>query len=231
MNNLRIFGRDEELRAYAGVVLLATAAIVFAIWGTHSAGETVRHALFQVLSIITTTGFASVDFQEWNDQAKVVLLGLMFVGACAGSASGGPKVVRHLLLARFTLQELRRMLHPRAILPVKLNGRVVPAPILQEVIVFFLFYMLTFAVSAAIVILFGADMLTGISAAAAAISNVGPAFGQVGPMSNFADLHPVSRFTLTLAMWIGRLEVITVLAILRPEAWRSGQWSAAGRTR
>jgi trk system potassium uptake protein TrkH len=158
-----------------------------------------------------------------------VLLGLMFIGGCAGSAAGGPKVVRHVLLAKYTLQELRRTLHPRAILPVKLSGRVVPPAIMQGVVVFFLFYMLTFAVCAAVVILLGADMLTGISAAAAAISNVGPAFGAVGPMSNFADLHPLSRIMLTLAMWIGRLEVITVLVILRPEAWKSGQWSAGSR--
>jgi trk system potassium uptake protein TrkH len=150
----------------------------------------------------------------------------MFIGACAGSASGGPKVVRHVLLAKFTLQELRRTLHPRAILPVKLNRRVVQPAIMQGVVVFFLFYMLTFAVCAGVVILLGADMVTGISAAAAAISNVGPGFGAVGPMSNFADLHPLSRIVLTLTMWIGRLEVITVLVILRPEAWRAGQWSS-----
>ena len=184
-----------------------------------------RTALFQVLSIITTTGFASVDFQLWNDQAKAVLLGLMFIGGCAGSAGGGPKVVRHVLLAKFTLQELRRTLHPRAVLPVKLGGRVVPSAIMQGVIVFFLFYMLTFAVCSAIVILLGADIVTGISATAATLGNVGPGFNQVGPMSNFADLHPISRIVLTLAMWIGRLEVLTVLVILRPEAWRSAQWN------
>jgi trk system potassium uptake protein TrkH len=167
-----------------------------------------------------------VDFQLWNDQAKMVLLGLMFIGGCAGSAGGGPKVVRHVLLAKFTLQELRRTLHPRAVLPVKLGGRVVPATIMQGVIVFFLFYMLTFAVCSAIVILLGADIVTGISATAATLGNVGPGFNQVGPMANFADLHPVSRIVLTLAMWIGRLEVITVLVILRPEAWRSGRWSS-----
>jgi trk system potassium uptake protein TrkH len=226
MRDVRVFTDDEELRAYAGVVVVATVLVAVAIWGTHDADAPVRTALFQVLSIVTTTGFASVDFQLWNDQAKAVLLGLMFIGGCAGSAGGGPKVVRHLLLARFTLQELRRALHPRAILPVKLNGRVVPAPILQGVIVFFLFYMLTFAVFSAIVILLGADIVTGISATAASLGNVGPGFNQVGPMANFADLHPISRFTLTLAMWIGRLEVITVLVILRPEAWRSGRWSS-----
>ena len=222
----KLFANDEELRAYVGVIVAASVLVAFAIWNTMSSADVVRAALFQVLSILTTTGFASVDFQHWNDQAKAVLLGLMFVGGCAGSASGGPKVVRHVLLAKFTLQELRRTLHPRAILPVKLSGRVVPPPIMQGVVVFFLFYMLTFAICAAVVILLGADMVTGISAAAAAISNVGPGFNQVGPMGNFADLHPLSRVVLTLAMWIGRLEVLTVLVILRPEAWRAGQWSS-----
>jgi len=225
----RIFLTDDELRAYAGVVALATLALALVIGGSVGGDAPLRTALFQVLSIITTTGFASVDFELWNDQAKVILLGLMFIGGCAGSAGGGPKVVRHLLLARFTLQELRRMLHPRAILPVKLNGRVVPPTILQGVVVFFLFYILTFAVCSTIVILLGADLVTGISATAATLGNVGPGFNLVGPMANYADLHPISRIVLTLAMWIGRLEVLTVLVILRPEAWRSGRWSSADR--
>lgn len=231
MRDVRILANDEELRAYAGVVLVATIVLTVAIQGTVDAGAPVRTALFQVLSIITTTGYASVDFQLWNDQAKAILLGLMFIGGCAGSAGGGPKVVRHVLLAKYTLQELRRILHPRAILPVKLGGRVVQPPILQGVIVFFLFYMLTFALCSGIVIVLGADIVTGISATAACLGNVGPGFNAVGPMANFADLHPISRVVLTAAMWIGRLEVITVLVILRPEAWRSGRWSAAGRTR
>jgi trk system potassium uptake protein TrkH len=228
--DFRIVRDDEELRAYAGVVIVASALLAWTISGDLDAGAPVRTALFQVLSIITTTGYASVDFQLWSDQGKAILLGLMFVGGCAGSAGGGPKVVRHVLLAKFTLQELRRTLHPRAILPVKLAGRVVPPHIMQGVVVFFLFYMLTFAMCSVVVIVFGADILTGISATAACLGNVGPGFGAVGPMGNFADLHPVSRIALTLAMWIGRLEVLTVLVILRPEAWRSGQWSSATRS-
>jgi trk system potassium uptake protein TrkH len=223
----RIFVRDEELQAYTIVVLVASALLVVALWRSDSASDLVRTALFQVLSIITTTGFASEDFQLWSDQAKMVLLGLMFIGGCAGSASGGPKVVRHVLLARLTIRELRRTLHPRAVLPVKLGGRVVPETVLQGVVVFFLFYMLTFAVCSAIVIFLGADLVTGISATAATLGNVGPGFNQVGPMASFADLHPISRIVLTLAMWIGRLEVLTVLVIFRPEAWRSGKWSSA----
>ncbi|MDP3717625.1 MAG: TrkH family potassium uptake protein [Acidobacteriota bacterium] len=227
--SIQLVLRDEELRAYTGVIVLATVALVFILWNAMSAGANLRTSLFQVLSILTTTGYASVDFELWSQQAKTVLLGLMFIGGCAGSAGGGPKVVRHLLLAKFTMQELRRMLHPRAVLPVKLGGRVVQPSVLQGVIVFFLFYLLTFAVCSMIVILFGADIVTGISATAACLGNVGPGFGAVGPMGHFADLHPVSRITLTAAMWIGRLEVLTVLVILRPEAWRSGRWSSGER--
>jgi trk system potassium uptake protein TrkH len=153
-----------------------------------------------------------------------VLLALMFIGGCAGSAGGGPKVVRHVLMARFTLRELRRTLHPRAVLPVKLGGRVVPDTTMREVVVFMLFYILTFAVGATIVILLGADLVTGISATAATIGNVGPGFNQVGPMGHFGDLHPISKIVLTLEMWIGRLEVLTVLVLLRAEVWRSARW-------
>jgi trk system potassium uptake protein TrkH len=218
---------DEELGAYVGVVLVATALLtVFLLPDGRSLESAVRAGLFQSLSIITTTGFASEDFNLWSDQAKVVLLALMFIGGCAGSAGGGPKVVRHVLMARFTLRELRRTLHPRAVLPVKLGGRVVPDSTMREVVVFMLFYVLTYAVGAAIVTVFGATLLTGITASAAALGNVGPGFSEIGPMGHFGDLHPVSKVVLTLEMWIGRLEVLTVLVLLRPEVWRSARWRA-----
>jgi trk system potassium uptake protein TrkH len=178
-----------------------------------------------VVSIITTTGFASVDFALWSDQAKVVLLMLMFIGGCAGSAGGGPKIVRHLLMARLTIRELKRTLHPRGVLPVKLGGRVVPEPVLRDVQVFMLFYMLTFAVGAAVVVLLGATLMDGVSASIACLGNIGPGFGALGPMSSFADLHPVSKVVLTLEMWIGRLEVLTVLVLVRAEPWRDARWT------
>ena len=220
--------QDEEFRAYLGVVLAATLILaVFLMPAAQSASAAVRSALFQTLSIITTTGFASEDFNLWGDQAKVVLLALMFIGGCAGSAGGGPKVVRHVLMARYTLRELRRQVHPRAILPVKLGGRVVPDDTMRQVVVFMLFYILTFAVGAGIVIFLGADLVTGISATAACIGNVGPGFGEVGPMGNFADLHPISKVVLTLEMWVGRLEVLTVLVLFRAEVWRGAGWRLA----
>lgn len=220
--------RDEEFRAYVGVVAVAVIAVsVFLASAGVDAGAAIRHGGFQVMSILTATGFASADFQLWNDQAKMVLFLLMFIGGCAGSAAGGPKVVRHLLMARLTLRELRRTLHPRGVLPVKLGGRVVPEHTLRDVQVFFLFYLLTFAIGAAIVVALGADLLTGISASIACLGNIGPGFNAVGPMANYADLHPVSKIVLSLEMWIGRLEVITVLVFLRLEPWRAARWSAA----
>jgi trk system potassium uptake protein TrkH len=220
--------QDEEFRAYFGVVLVAVAALsAFLYRGGTGAGDALRHAAFQVVSIITTTGFASVDFQLWSDQAKIVLFLLMFIGGCAGSAAGGPKVVRHVLMARLTIRELKRALHPRGVLPVKLGGRVVPEHTLRDVQVFMLFYLLTFAVGAAIVVALGADLISGITASVACLGNIGPGFNAVGPMANFADLHPVSKVALTLEMWIGRLEVLTVLVFFRLEAWRSARWSVA----
>jgi trk system potassium uptake protein TrkH len=220
--------QDEELRAYTGVVLVASLFLtIFLIIDGMRGLDAVRHAAFQVLSILTTTGFASIDFELWSDQAKMVLFLMMFIGGCAGSAGGGPKVVRHILMARFTLRELRRTLHPRAILPVKLGGRVVPENILRDVQVFMLFYLLTFAVGAAIVVGLGADLITGITASIACLGNIGPGFGAIGPMGSFADLHPVSKIVLTLEMWIGRLEVLTVLVLFRFEAWRTSRWAAS----
>ncbi|MEZ5291784.1 MAG: TrkH family potassium uptake protein [Vicinamibacterales bacterium] len=223
-----VLTRDDELRAYTLVVLVASAFLALALWPS-TGWTSIRTALFQVVSILTTTGFASTDFQLWSDQAKIVLLVMMFIGGCAGSASGGPKVVRHLVLARYTLQNLRKVLHPRAVLPVKLGGRVVPEDILQVIVVFFLFYLLVFSICTGIVVGFGADLVTGITATIACLGNIGPGFDNVGPMAHFGHLHPVSRVTLTLAMWIGRLEVLTVLVVLRPEAWRAGRWSAEER--
>jgi trk system potassium uptake protein len=219
-----VFPRDEEFRTYTGIVLLCTAALVLFLGSGADFVDRTRTALFQVLSIITTTGFVSEDFVLWNEQSKLVLLIVMFIGGCAGSAGGGPKVVRHLLIARYTLIELKRTVHPRGVLPVKLGGRVVPDDVMRGVLVFFLFYLLVFAVCTTIVVSFGADIMTGLTATIATLGNIGPGFNTVGPMGHFGDLHPVSKVVLTGAMWVGRLEVLTVLALLRPEVWRLARW-------
>ena len=216
--------RDDEFRAYVGIATGAAAILAVLLWQLESAGAPIRTALFQVLSILTTTGYASVDFEMWTDQTKVVLLAMMFIGGCAGSAAGGPKVLRHMLIGRFTLTELRRTLHLRGVMPVKLGGKAVPEEVIRSVLVFFLFYILMFAISTAALIAFGADMETAVTATAGTLGNVGPGFGEVGPMAHYGSLHPVSKLMLTAAMWIGRLEVVTVLALLRPEVWLRAHW-------
>ena len=222
--------RDEEFKVYTAIVLVAGLLLTGFLWrASGEMSEAVRHGLFQTLSILTTTGFASADFQLWGDQTRMILLTLMFIGGCAGSAAGGPKVIRHLLIGRYTLIELRRTLHPRAILPVKIGGKVVSDDVMRTVLVFFLFYILMTALCVIAVVLLGADLVTGITATMATLGNVGPGLGLVGPMANYGHLHPLSKLVLTAAMWIGRLEILTVLALLRPEVWRSAYWRPAVR--
>jgi trk system potassium uptake protein TrkH len=220
----RVF-RDDELTVYAAIVLAASVALAGLLAQSgHAWPDAARHALFQVTSIVTTTGFASVDFELWDDRAKAILVVLMFVGGCAGSAAGGPKVVRMLLVARYTLLELRRTLHPRAVLPVKLNGKVVPDAVMRSVLVFFLLYLLTFAGTAGLVAMFESSLQLGLVGSIVTLGNIGPGFGPIGPMGSFADLAPATKTVLSLAMWLGRLELMTVLVLLRPEAWRDARW-------
>jgi trk system potassium uptake protein TrkH len=220
--------RDDELAAYAGIVLIASATLTGLLaQAGHGWLDAARHASFQVVSIITTTGFATTDFALWDDRAKAVLVALMFIGGCAGSAAGGPKVVRVLLIARYALLELRRTLHPRAVLPVKLGGRVVPEAVMRAVLVFFLLYLLVFAVTATLVTAFDGSLEVGLVGAIVTLGNIGPGFGPIGPMGSFADLSAASKTVLALAMWMGRLELMTVLILLRPEAWRDTSWRRA----
>jgi trk system potassium uptake protein len=223
---VRELARDEEVRAYAGIIVAATALLViFLSRAGDGLLDAVRLGLFQCLTILTTTGYASADFQLWSDEARIVLLALMFVGGSAGSAAGGPKVVRFVLLARYALAELRRTLHPRAVLPVKLGGRVVPEEVMRSVLVFFLLYLLVFAVCALIVTSLEGDILTGVTASIATLGNIGPGLNGVGPMASYAPFGDVTKVVLTLAMWMGRLELMAVLVLLRPEVWRTASWS------
>jgi trk system potassium uptake protein TrkH len=221
----RVF-RDEELVAYVGLVLLASAAVTGFLVADHQQafGDAVRLATFQVVSVVTSTGFATADYAQWDDRSRAVLLGLMFVGGCAGSAAGGLKIVRVLLMARYALQELRRTLHPTAVLPVKLGGRVVPESVMRAVLVFALFYLLVLAVVAAAVTAIEGNAVVGVSGAVAALGNIGPGFGPIGPMGSYAGLTAASKGILVAAMWLGRLELMTVLVLLRPEAWRDCRW-------
>ena len=154
------------------------------------------------------------------------LLILMFVGGSAGSAGGGIKVVRWLIIIGNTTRELRRSLHPRAVLPVRVGNRVIPEEVLRAVAAFITLYIGLFAFTTAVLVLFEADFVTAFTAAIACIGNIGPGLGAVGPMANFADLHPVSRALLIFGMYAGRLEVVTVFVFLDPMEWHlPRRWS------
>jgi trk system potassium uptake protein TrkH len=239
--------RDEEFRVYAAVVILAALLLGGLLYGfsvhpsesyvesapdggvlIEANAETIaRQSFFQVLTILTTAGFATDDFNLWSDDAKVVLLVLMFVGGCAGSAGGGPKIVRAWLILKFATNELYKALHPRAVKPLRLGGRVVPPEILRSIVAFLLLYLLVFAFSVVCLVCLGSDLVTGITASIATLGNIGPGFGAVGPMANYAHLHPVAKTLLFFTMWIGRLEVMTVLVFLQPHLWRTVRYRSA----
>ncbi len=236
----RLF-RDEEFRVYTVVVLVSAMLLFVALLsfsrapsesyvvsenaigslGEAADHDVVRHSIFQVLTIITTTGFATDDFSLWSDKALTILLILMFVGGCAGSAAGGPKIVRHWLIAKQAFRELVRAIHPNVVKPVLLGGRVVPPEVMRSITAFMFLYLLTFGVSVTILTLFGSGLITGITASIATLGNIGPGFGAVGPMTNYAHLPLVSKIVLFLNMWIGRLEVLTVLVLFQPSVWRT----------
>jgi trk system potassium uptake protein TrkH len=217
--------RDPEFKFYTAIILVATATIV--LWGGIEGDilTKIRLAIFQVVTIITTTGFATTDFDRWTAAAKFVLLLLMFIGACAGSTGGAIKVVRVLLVLKSGYRELVQALHPKAVLSVKLGGVAVRDEILRPSNIFVSLYIIVFIVASLLlgIISFGdsrMDITAITSAVATTLGNVGPGFGMVGPMYSFAEIHPAGKMRLFFCMWIGRLEVVTALVLLVPEFWK-----------
>jgi len=214
--------RDGEFRAYTGIVLLAGVGLALYLFAQHrySLEASLRHGFFQAVSLLTTTGFASVDFAQWGVPAQAILVCLMFVGGSAASGAGGVKVVRWLLLFGFLRREITRTLHPQVVLPLRLGGRVVGEEALRQVSVFVFLYTLFFALGTLVLALLEKDFVVAFTASAQALGNIGPGLGAVGPMSGYAGLHPASKAVLLLEMWVGRLEILPVVLLFSPELWR-----------
>ncbi|MCY7302847.1 MAG: TrkH family potassium uptake protein [Thermoleophilia bacterium] len=226
---LRVVLRDEELRAY-GFALLAAAAILTAeIWTKRPeiGEEAIRVGFFQAASILTTTGYATVDFALWPTLALVTLVGLMFVGASAGSTSGSVKVLRHVLMAKILGRELRQTVHPELVAPIRLNRVVVDERTLRAVMSFVLLYIGIFVAGTLVITIDAAyngptvTPFEAIGVVAATLGNVGPAVGFAGPFGSYAPFSDVSTVALTTLMWIGRIEVIPVVVLLTRSYWRS----------
>lgn len=221
----KAFFKDPEFRFYALIVLTATAAIV--LWGGLHGNiyRKVQLAAFQVVSIMTTTGFATDDFDQWTAAAKYILLLLMIIGACAGSTGGAIKVVRILLALKSGYRELLHVLHPKAVFALRLGGISVRDEVLRPSNIFVSMYIMIFALASLLlaIISYGNPAMTIetiLSAVATTLGNVGPGFGMVGPMFSYEEIHPAAKMLLFFCMWIGRLEIVTVLVLLTPEFWK-----------
>lgn len=213
---------DSETRLYLGIIAASTLLIGWELSSTLglSWGQALRQALFQVSSIITTTGFASADFDSWPPFSKFVLLALMFIGGCAGSTGGGIKSARLLILIKAVSRQVTRLLHPQAVVPVRLGTGVVSREVVESVQNFFFLYIMILAAATLAIAALGIDMLSSLSAVAATLGNVGPGFGLVGPMTNYADLPEAAKWILSLCMLTGRLEIYTVLVFFSIKTWR-----------
>ncbi len=214
--------QDSEFRLYLAIALFSTvsiAAILFLGPGLGPAAA-LRDALFTVVSIMTTTGFATADFDQWPGATKFILLALMLIGGCAGSTAGGMKVVRLLILFKDAAWSLLRAVHPRAVATLKIDGKPVEAAVTHMVLQFFFLLIIIFAISVALVIATGLEPFEAMGAVAATLGNVGPGFGIVGPTTTYTDLHPFAKLILTADMLLGRLELFTILVLFHPEFWQ-----------
>jgi trk system potassium uptake protein TrkH len=207
--------KGEEFRLY--VIILGAAIFLLILSQGFSS---YREGMFQAISIMSTTGFVTVDFASWHSGARILLLTLMFIGACGGSTGGAIKVVRVLALIKHTRVMMRKAISPKAVIPMKLNQKPISEGIIRDIISFLFLYILV-AITASVVLCFlGLNLETAISAVAATLGNVGPGLGGVGPISNYAGLPSPAKFILIICMWLGRLELFTVLMIFSPRFWK-----------
>ena len=216
--------RSEELRAYLIIVAVAVLAITVNI--THmydSVWSGLRYAFFQVATIITTTGYATTDFNLWPSFSKAILVVLMFIGACAGSTGGGIKVARVVMLGKASFADMRKMLHPNAVTTVRFEDKPLNDRSVRSVYQYLAVYLLVFVASFLLLTLEGFDLVTTFTALAACINNIGPGLEMVGPMGNFAAFSPASKWLLSFNMLVGRLEIFPMLLLFAPSVWiRSG---------
>jgi trk system potassium uptake protein TrkH len=219
---LRAWWGDEEWRFYMGLFAAFALLVAAGLWAAAGAGaeEGLRLAVFQTATILTTTGFATADYSLWPPICLGLLLPLMFVGGSGGSTGGGPKVVRVLVVLKQSASELRRLVHPRLVAPVRLGGRTVERQVVSSIYSFLGLYLGAFALIGLLLAAMGIGLVEAFSAAIACLGNIGPGLGAVGPAGHYAHLPDMAEWLLALAMIVGRLEIYTVLVLLVPDFWR-----------
>jgi len=216
------FWKDPECRFFLGITLLLIAVVSLDVLGTvyGSIGQAIRYGSFQVISILTTTGFATADYEQWPAMSQLILLLCMFIGASAGSTGGGMKCLRIMLYFKLCYKELFSLIHPHAVTHIKISGKPVPDDVMRSILGFLGLYTGLFALISVILAGLGVDFITALSAVAASLGNIGPGFGMVGPVDNYAEIPYMGKWLLIWCMLLGRLEIYTVIIFLVPEFWR-----------
>ncbi len=216
---------NTELKIYLLIIALCSLTIALILKLEFQTGKSfiasLIDAMFQVTSILTTTGFATVDYDRWPENAKVLLFLLMFIGGSAGSTAGGVKVIRVICLVKKGILELRYMLKPRGFYQISINGQSMGSLVIAAIIGFLILYILLLLLTTLVLAFFGSDLLTSFSGALAILGNIGPGFAGLGPSMNYGALHPFVKMFLSVVMVIGRLEIYTVLVLFMPRFWRN----------
>lgn len=214
---------DEQVRGFVKLVLISALLCTAFLWfnGTFSLLDALRISLFNVISVVTTTGFGLSDFSAWGNFTSILFFFLLFAGACSGSTSGGIKIFRFQIAATLLKKQTQQLLHPRGVFPQNYNQRRVSDAIIRSLVAFILAYFITILIAAALLSLLGSDVLVSLTGAITAVSNVGPGLGDViGPSGNFSSLPDASKWVLSIAMLMGRLEILTVTVLFFPAFWR-----------
>ena len=220
--NYKVHLKDYEFRVYLSIICIATLLIFFNISSANSdwSHNSFLISLFESLAMLTGTGYANADYELWPFFSQHILLIIMFFGAMGGSTSGGMKITRIILLIKYAATETRRMLHARAIIPIRIGDRFISDEVVRNTLGFSLIYLSIFVLTAFVLTAFNLDLLSAIGASASAIGNVGPAFGAFGPTDNYALLHPIGKWMLTICMLLGRLEIFTIMVLFSRTFWK-----------
>ena len=212
--------QSDELRTYLGIILISTVLIAFNIRHLFPGLKALHHAAFQVASIITTTGFATEDFNTWPELSRMILVCLMFFGACAGSTGGGIKISRVLILVKSIKKELFSIVHPRSVKKIRVDGQVIEHDVIRSVNVYMAAYLVIIMVSVLLVSLENLDTTTTVTSVITTLNNIGPGLEIVGPTGNFSSFSALSKFVFMFDMLAGRLELIPILVLFSPRTWR-----------
>jgi trk system potassium uptake protein TrkH len=219
--NIKVYSKNTEFKVYTFIIIGASIIVSLGIISNYAGIEpTVRTAFLQVVSIITTTGFVAADYDQWPELAKGVIWGLVLTGGCAGSTSGGMKPGRYIILLKRAVIEIKRMIHPHAIYPLRIDGKVYPETLVGNVAFFFFLWMMCIIVGTFAMFLCNLDIVSALSATLSSLGNIGPGFGLVGPTKNYGFLPDAGKYVLSLLMLLGRLEIYPILVMLLPQFWR-----------